>query len=460
MLTPRDIQETGFSKAVFGGYDTDSVDDFLEIVAEDYAKLYKDNAVLKSKIKVLVDKIEEYRQTEDSMRSTLLAAQKKSEDLLNEAKTKSSDILAGAAAEAESKLADLGSRMEFESVRLADAQAETQSFMKSARELISSYTAFLDDIEAREFPELNVEAAEEAEAEQSLVGSDDSENAPAGDEASEAADEAEASPVEAEEVITAVEAAIEAAEKELADAAESTAEETAEAAQKADLPAEEIDEVVEAAAEESMEVADAAEDIVEDAAEAITEGLDKAVETAETVSEALESTAEEIIGSISDGSAENVAEDAVEVVAEADDLPPFDLFDAGDEELKVYTPKAQQPEIENGIFEVDEAALPEDELLEGDAEAGQLLEEPEPAAKPEPRPKKHFEYDLPLDDIRPEDIKDVLADDEPEKPDEQDEAALYAATMRLFYEDDDTRSPRPKFDFDDLQFGSNYDPNK
>ena len=52
MLTPQDIQNKEFVKAVFGGYDMQGVDDFLEELTDDYAALYKDNAILKSKIKV------------------------------------------------------------------------------------------------------------------------------------------------------------------------------------------------------------------------------------------------------------------------------------------------------------------------------------------------------------------------------------------------------------------------
>jgi DivIVA domain-containing protein len=63
MITPQSIREKTFEKAVFGGYDMSSVDDFLENVASDFAALQKDAAVLKGKMKVLVEKIEEYRAT-------------------------------------------------------------------------------------------------------------------------------------------------------------------------------------------------------------------------------------------------------------------------------------------------------------------------------------------------------------------------------------------------------------
>ena len=60
MLTPQQIQDISFEKALFGGYDMDSVDDILEPLTEDYVTLYKENSVLKSKMRILVEKLEEY----------------------------------------------------------------------------------------------------------------------------------------------------------------------------------------------------------------------------------------------------------------------------------------------------------------------------------------------------------------------------------------------------------------
>ena len=66
-MTVQEIQEIGFEKAVFGGYDMKSVDTFLERVAEEFAAMQKENAAMKAKMKVLVDKIEEYRGVEEGM---------------------------------------------------------------------------------------------------------------------------------------------------------------------------------------------------------------------------------------------------------------------------------------------------------------------------------------------------------------------------------------------------------
>lgn len=73
MLTPQQIQDISFEKALFGGYDMDSVDDILEPLTEDYVTLYKENSVLKSKMRILVEKLEEYRKQEATMQNAMVA---------------------------------------------------------------------------------------------------------------------------------------------------------------------------------------------------------------------------------------------------------------------------------------------------------------------------------------------------------------------------------------------------
>ena len=59
MLTPQEVSEHAFAKASFGGYNMAMVDEFLDVLTADYTTLYKENATLKAKMKVLVDKLEE-----------------------------------------------------------------------------------------------------------------------------------------------------------------------------------------------------------------------------------------------------------------------------------------------------------------------------------------------------------------------------------------------------------------
>jgi len=108
MFTPQQIEQIAFSRATFGGYDMQSVDEFLEPLTEDYVTLYKENALLKSKMRVLVAKLEEYRQNEASMKDAMVNAQKTCDKMVKEAEAKCTQMLndANAAAAESSRNAD------------------------------------------------------------------------------------------------------------------------------------------------------------------------------------------------------------------------------------------------------------------------------------------------------------------------------------------------------------------
>ena len=74
MFTPQQLEQISFGKQTFGGYDMNDVDEFLEPLIEDYVTLYKENALLKSKMRVLVGKLEEYRKNEASMKDAIVNA--------------------------------------------------------------------------------------------------------------------------------------------------------------------------------------------------------------------------------------------------------------------------------------------------------------------------------------------------------------------------------------------------
>ena len=87
MFTPQQIDQISFGRSTFGGYDMQQVDEFLEPLTEDYVTLYKENALLKSKMRVLVGKLEEYRKNEASMKEAVVNAQKTCDKMLNSAST-------------------------------------------------------------------------------------------------------------------------------------------------------------------------------------------------------------------------------------------------------------------------------------------------------------------------------------------------------------------------------------
>ena len=146
MLTPQEVSERAFPKASFGGYNMAQVDEFLDVLTEDYSALYSENAVLKSKMKVLVEKVEEYRSTEEAMRKALMAAQRMADDLVKEAEQKRAQILEEAEAEAGRKVEAIRQEAEAERFRLESAQKETASYVAQVRALHTKAAEYLDQL--------------------------------------------------------------------------------------------------------------------------------------------------------------------------------------------------------------------------------------------------------------------------------------------------------------------------
>lgn len=153
MITPKELQGKEFVKAVFGGYDMESVDDFLEQIVEDYSALYKENAVLKSKLKVLVEKVEEYRNTEDSMRMTFLTAQKMGNELIAKAKEEAEALKKEARAQAQKRIEDISQKLYRERKNLEEIQKTTSDFSQKILDLYGEHISFIREASGLIIPE-------------------------------------------------------------------------------------------------------------------------------------------------------------------------------------------------------------------------------------------------------------------------------------------------------------------
>ena len=147
MLTPQEVKSHAFQRASFGGYHMGQVDEFLDVLTEDYTALYNDNAVLKSKMKVLVDKVEEYRATEEAMRKALMTAQRMADELVRDAENRKAVILAEAEEQAKRRTEELEREVEAEEFRLKSAQENTASFVEKMRALYAEQVSFLARLE-------------------------------------------------------------------------------------------------------------------------------------------------------------------------------------------------------------------------------------------------------------------------------------------------------------------------
>lgn len=151
MITPQDIKEKTFEKALFGGYDMAAVDSFLEEISSDLALLQRENATLKGKMKVLVDKVEEYRGNEDALRMAVLSAQRLGNIIEREAKEKAEAMVTDATAEAERITKDARLEAEMEKARLDEAKRTSAQFVENMELLCNRQLSFLEKVGEMDF---------------------------------------------------------------------------------------------------------------------------------------------------------------------------------------------------------------------------------------------------------------------------------------------------------------------
>lgn len=153
MITAQDIREKTFEKSRFGGYDMPSVDDFLEELADDITASQKENAVLKSKMKVLVDKIEEYRANEEALNMAVLSAQKLAVQIENDARSRAAAMIADAERQVKAQIGSIAEQTAAEEKRLAAAKEATAKFFQAARELCNTQLKNIDNISSGILPQ-------------------------------------------------------------------------------------------------------------------------------------------------------------------------------------------------------------------------------------------------------------------------------------------------------------------
>lgn len=146
MLTPQEIQDQKFEKAVFGGYDMGQIDKFLDTVLSDYTSLYKENAALKAKMRVLVEKIEEYRAVDEELRKTLYNAQISAKDTVSRAQAEAERILRDAQFAANRSVTDLQGQVIAEEKRLEEAKRQNAAYAEKIRRAMELGIRQMDEV--------------------------------------------------------------------------------------------------------------------------------------------------------------------------------------------------------------------------------------------------------------------------------------------------------------------------
>lgn len=98
-MKPVDIRNSTF-RMKFKGYDPAQVQSYLNSIADEMQELLQENSELKVRIKLLEEKLKEFQEMEEELKSALIMAQKSAQTIIENAKKEAALILEKAKIEA------------------------------------------------------------------------------------------------------------------------------------------------------------------------------------------------------------------------------------------------------------------------------------------------------------------------------------------------------------------------
>ena len=137
MITPIEIENKEFKKGI-RGYNQDEVDEFLDIVKEDFEQLYRENLELKEKVRLFEAQIDKYEGIEETLKATLITAQSAAEDTCSAANKKAKIIV---------EEADLKARQIIEQAnnRVIEVRKEHDCLVKEFKIFRNKFKSLLED---------------------------------------------------------------------------------------------------------------------------------------------------------------------------------------------------------------------------------------------------------------------------------------------------------------------------
>lgn len=142
-MTPNELREKKFNRAFGFGYRMEDVDRYLELVAKSMEDMIAENAALNKKLEVLADKISEYRNDEESLRTALLGAQKLGDSVIRESKGKAAGIMRDANQKAEMMIDNAKRQLDREKKAFDSLQHEVETFKNNLFEMYKQHLAIV-----------------------------------------------------------------------------------------------------------------------------------------------------------------------------------------------------------------------------------------------------------------------------------------------------------------------------
>ena len=156
-LKPIDVRRKEFKNSL-RGYNADQVDDFLDVVADEYERSYSENLRMREEISSLRERLEQFEKLEDSIQSALVQAESAANDVRESAASEAENVRNNAEREAEltkkeaneraqQTLSDSSSKVERAQESYEALKKAKQDFAADFRHLLKSYIAVMDNVD-------------------------------------------------------------------------------------------------------------------------------------------------------------------------------------------------------------------------------------------------------------------------------------------------------------------------
>lgn len=150
MLAPHELKNKAFGKSL-KGYNTAEVDDYIDFLIDKYTEVYRENLELDRKLRIVVTNLDEIRDEEESIRSTLVSAQKMGEKIIRDANERADIITESIKKRCDAVISDFKKQIAVEKEELWNVRATVLDFKKRLFEI---YRRQIEDVQSISVNEL------------------------------------------------------------------------------------------------------------------------------------------------------------------------------------------------------------------------------------------------------------------------------------------------------------------
>lgn len=168
MFTADEIRQITFEK-VMRGYRPEDVESFMENIADEFEALEKEKRDLEEKLYLLAEKVEQYKAEEESIKTTLINAQRLGESIVSDARVKADNVIREATIKKNDIISSAYNEIEGTEEVLNRLRKEVSDFKRNILSLYKTHIESLSTLPDERAEEQHEEIVEEPVQEETVM---------------------------------------------------------------------------------------------------------------------------------------------------------------------------------------------------------------------------------------------------------------------------------------------------